>query len=97
MFRVSKSSLSLEASQSLKVVGDDDDDRTKDVSSKKMQEAELRRSERQRVVELREDAFILPTGNYSSNTCISSTPVAHPESVRGGEMRNPGRGEARDW
>lgn len=34
-------------------------------------------------VELGEDAFILPTGNYPNNTCISSTPVAHRLSSEG--------------
>lgn len=29
------------------------------------------------------EAFILPTGNYPNNTCISSTPVAHQLSSEG--------------
>lgn len=45
--------------------------------------------------ELGEDAFILPTGNYPNNTCISSTPVAHRLSSEGtedGECRGSERG-----
>lgn len=34
-------------------------------------------------MELGEDAFILPMGNYPNNTCISSTPVAHRLSSEG--------------
>lgn len=64
-------------------------------------EAELRRNEsrggrgRGEKVELGEDAFILPTGNYPNNTCISSTPVAHRLSSEGtgdGECRGSERG-----
>lgn len=46
-------------------------------------------------MELGEDAFILPTGNYPNNTCISSTPVAHQLSSEGtedGECRGNERG-----
>ncbi|KYN29700.1 hypothetical protein ALC57_00963 [Trachymyrmex cornetzi] len=51
-------------------------------------EAELRRNDRMgdgEEVELGKDAFILPTGNYPNNTCISSTPVAHQLSSEGNE------------
>lgn len=58
-------------------------------------EAEPRRNEGGggRKVELGEDAFILPTGNYPNNTCISSTPVAHRLSSEG----NRGWGMSREW
>lgn len=42
----------------------------------------------------RGDAFILPTGNYPNNTCISSTPVAHRLSLFEGQ-RNEGRRRCR--
>lgn len=48
-------------------------------------EAELRRNGRGRRgdrVRREVDAFILPTGTYPNNTCISSTPVAHRLSSR---------------
>jgi len=64
-------------------------------------EAELRRNEGGggEGVELGEDAFILPTGNYPNNTCISSTPVAHQlssEENRGWGMSRE-RAKSEGW
>lgn len=64
------------------------------VGSKRMQKQnrEETRMGGGREVELGENAFILPTGNYPNNTCISSTPVAHRLSSEG----NRGWGMSRE-
>lgn len=67
------------------------------VGSKRMQKQswEETRGWGREEVELGKDAFILPTGNYPNNTCISSTPVAHRLSSEGtedGECRGSERG-----
>lgn len=91
MFRASKSFEALQSSKvsvmkSQGVVGGDGDEVGRcSVRRGCRSGAEKKRGWERREVELGEDAFILPTGNYPNNTCISSTPVAHRLSSEGTE------------